>query len=95
MIQHAAALARIIVTPSDDAVRTENVFACVSTFREPGRQGKVSACVKSSACTNTSWPVSEADHVLHWLACIQSIFGIFICFHVSGLSVCLHVYACA
>jgi hypothetical protein len=43
--------------------RAERVLVFFFTIREPGMQVQVSARIKSSACTSTSWPVSKAEHV--------------------------------
>ncbi len=40
------------------------MYLCVfSQFKTPGMQVQVSACIKYSACTSTSWPVLKAVHV--------------------------------
>jgi hypothetical protein len=72
--------------------RAEHVLVCVFTIREPGMRVQVSARIKSSACTSTSWPVLKAEH--GWRA-----FGVvLVSWHLAihwGLCVCLHVYASA
>ncbi len=72
--------------------RAGRVFPCVFTIQEPGMQVQVSARIKSSACTSTSWPVSKAEHVSAWIGvrseqcCCLLYWGLCVCLYV-----CMHL----